>query len=177
MKSIYAETARARGYEPGTQHVGYVLRMQVQDTDEKAREAGKGFLLGNVGVGQVPLPTDYMFPVGYSSRDPRYLRLRARIRKDPLRLGGGFAKIDDAGYQTILNSNRIVVGNPDTVINKLRQVLSVVRPGILGVWTNDGSTSHSDTMRCLQLMGKEVLPALREIGEELELRDPFQTPP
>ena len=29
-------------------------------------------------------------------------------------------------------------------------------------------------MRCLELMGQEVLPALREIGEELELTDPFQ---
>jgi hypothetical protein len=49
-----------------------------------------------------------------------------------------------------------------------------MRPGILAVWTNDGSISHQDTMRCLELMGEEVLPALREIGEELELTDPFQ---
>jgi hypothetical protein len=29
-------------------------------------------------------------------------------------------------------------------------------------------------MNCLKLMGEEVLPALREIGEDLELTDPFQ---
>ena len=57
---------------------------------------------------------------------------------------------------------------------QLRETLSVIRPGILGVWTNDGDTSHADTMRCLELMGQEVLPALREIGAELELTDPFQ---
>ena len=45
------------------------------------------------------------------------------------------------------------------------------------VWTNDGSISHKDTMRCLELMGQEVLPALREIGTELELTDPFQQTP
>ena len=56
----------------------------------------------------------------------------------------------------------------------MREVLSYMRPGILAVWTNDGSISHEDTMRCLELMGEEVLPALREIGEELELTDPFQ---
>ena len=28
-------------------------------------------------------------------------------------------------------------------------------------------------MRCIELMGKEVLPALREIGRELGLDDPF----
>jgi hypothetical protein len=28
-------------------------------------------------------------------------------------------------------------------------------------------------MRCIELMGKEVLPAVREIGRELGLDDPF----
>jgi hypothetical protein len=51
-----------------------------------------------------------------------------------------------------------------------------VRPGILGVWTNDGSISHEDSMRCLTLMGQEVLPALRDIAKDLELTDPFLTP-
>ena len=54
------------------------------------------------------------------------------------------------------------------MIRKLREVLARVRPGILAVWTNDGSISHKDTMRCLELMGQEVLPALREIEHELE---------
>ena len=59
-------------------------------------------------------------------------------------------------------------------MRKLRDVLGQLRPGILGIWTNDGDTTHADTMNCLRLMGEEVLPALREIGEELELTDPFQ---
>ena len=177
MKAIYAETAREHGYEPGPENYGYLLRIHVQDTDEKAIEAGRGFLDGNVGVGQVPLPVDYMTPVGYSSRDPRYLKLRERIRSDPFRLGGGFKRVDEAEYRAILDSNRMVVGSPDTVIKKLRQVLSEVRPGILGVWTNDGSMTHKDTMRCLEPMGQEVLPAIREIGEELELTGPFQNAP
>jgi hypothetical protein len=32
-------------------------------------------------------------------------------------------------------------------------------------------------MRCLTLMGQEVLPALRDIAKGLELTDPFQTAP
>ena len=173
MQAIYAETAREYGYEPGPEHVGYLLRIHVQDTDEKAREVGKGFLVGNVGVGRVPLPNDYMFPTGYGSRDNRYLKMRERIRSDPFRSGG----VDAATYEAILDANRMVIGNPDTVVRKLREVLSDVRPGILGVWTNDGSIGHKDAMRCLELMGQEVLPALREIGDELELTDPFQKSP
>jgi len=63
------------------------------------------------------------------------------------------------------------------VIKKLRDVLSVIRPGILGVWSNDGSIGHADAMHCLQLMGREVLPALREMDREFKLTDPFQKAP
>jgi alkanesulfonate monooxygenase SsuD/methylene tetrahydromethanopterin reductase-like flavin-dependent oxidoreductase (luciferase family) len=114
-----------------------------------------------------------MSPPGYNSRDARFRKLGDRIRRDPLRGGG----IDTATYEAILQANRIIAGNPDTVISKLRTVLSALRPGILGVWTNDGSISHADTMRCLELMGREVLPALRGIGDELGLTDPFQKAP
>ena len=85
--------------------------------------------------------------------------------------------LDAAAYDEILESKRWIIGSPDTVIRTLREVLSEMRPGILAVWTNDGTISHEDSMRCLELMGQEVLPALREIGEELELTDPFQKAP
>ncbi len=175
MMEIYTEVAREHGYEPGPEHFGYLLRIHVQDTDEKAVEAARGFLVGNIGVGRVPVPKDYMLPVGYSGSrgDPRMARFRDRVRKDSF-LGLG---LETAPYEDILNANRWIVGSPDTVVRKLREVLTNLRPGILGVWTNDGNTSHEDTMRCLELMGEEVLPALKEIGEELELTDPFQKAP
>ena len=175
MMEIYAETARQHGYEPGPEHFGYLVRIHVQDTDEKAREVGKGYMEGNVGVGRVPMPRDYMSPVGYgsASRDPRFLRLREQIRSDPFRVGG----LDSAAYDDILASKRWIIGSPDTVVSQLREVLAQMRPGILAVWTNDGTINHEDSMRCLELMGQEVLPALREIGEELELTDPFQRAP
>ena len=172
MKDIYAESAREAGYEPGPEHLGYLVRIHVQDTDEKAREVGKGYMVGNIGVGRVPLPRDYQSPVGYASasQDPRYLRIREKIRSDPFRVGG----LDLAAYDSILGSKRWIIGSPETVISQLREVLSVMRPGILAIWTNDGTISHKDTMRCLELMGQEVLPALKEIGQELELTGPFE---
>ena len=175
MKDIYAESAREIGYEPGSEHLGYLVRIHVQDTDEKARDVGRGYMTGNIGVGRIPLPRDYQSPVGYASasQDPRYLRIREKIRSDPFRVGG----LDTAAYDQILDSKRWIIGSPETVIRDLREVLSMMRPGILAIWTNDGTISHEDTMRCLELMGQEVLPALKEIGEELELTDPFQRTP
>ena len=175
MMDIYTEVARECGYEPGPEHFGYLVRIHVQDTDEKARDVGRGYMVGNIGVGRIQLPRDYQSPVGYASasRDPRFLRLREQIRSDPFRVGG----LDSAAYEQILDSKRWIIGSPDTVIRDLREVLSEMRPGILAMWTNDGTISHEDSMRCLELMGQEVLPALREIGEELELTDPFQKAP
>jgi alkanesulfonate monooxygenase SsuD/methylene tetrahydromethanopterin reductase-like flavin-dependent oxidoreductase (luciferase family) len=175
MMAIYSETAQAHGYEPGPEHFGYLVRIHVQDTDEKAQEVGRGYMVGNIGVGRIPLPRDYQSPVGYASasRDPRYLRLREQIRSDPFRVGG----LDTAAYDQIIQSKRWIIGSPDTVIRNLREILAYMRPGILAIWTNDGTISHQDSMRCLELMGQEVLPALREIGEELELTDPFQRAP
>ena len=178
MMDIYADTARESGYEPGTEHYGYVVRVHVQDTDEKAREVGKGFLSGNVGVGQVPIPRDYMQPVGYNIgmrqprfQEPRYQRLKEAVRRD------GLGVINPANYDASIDGNRWIIGDPDTVVSKLREVCAQLRPGILGVWTNDGSINHADSMRCLELVGQEVIPALREIGEELELTDPYQKAP
>ena len=77
----------------------------------------------------------------------------------------------------MIDDNRMVIGSPDTVVRKVREVLEQVRPGILAVWTNDGSITHEATMRCLQLMDQEVLPAIRQIGDELELPGPFDVDP
>ena len=64
MKSIYTEAAREHGYEPGPENFGYLVRIHVQDTDEKAYDVGKGYMVGNIGVGRIPLPRDYASPVG-----------------------------------------------------------------------------------------------------------------
>jgi len=175
LMAIYAKAAREVGYEPGPQNFGYLVRIHVQDTDEKAYKVGEGFLVGNAGVGRVPLPGDFMTPPGYNSREATKKLLeqyRHALRPDPL-----YGGVDAAGWEKVVESNRVIVGSPDTVIKKVRQVLSALRPGILGVWTNDGTISHKDTMRCLQLMEKEVLPALKEMGKEFNLPGPFEQAP
>jgi hypothetical protein len=37
--------------------------------------------------------------------------------------------------------------------------------------------SHDDQMRSLRLMGQDVIPAVREMGRELELCSPFEIDP
>jgi len=116
-----------------------------------------------------------MAPAGYNSREgsKRLLeQYKHALKPDPL-----YGGVDSAGWDAVVESNRIVVGSPKTVIKKIRQGLEVFRPGILGVWTNDGTIGHKDTIRCLQLMKDEVLPAIHEMGKELGLPGPFEQAP
>jgi len=69
----------------------------------------------------------------------------------------------------------IIAGTPKQVIAKLRILLEETRPGILGLWGNDGTVNHEDAKTCIRLMGQEVLPAVREIAKELGLKSPFET--
>ena len=71
----------------------------------------------------------------------------------------------------------IISGTPKTVIPKIRHVLEYLRPGSIFFWDGDGAMTHDDQMRSLRLMGEEVIPAVREIADELELRSPFEVDP
>ena len=63
------------------------------------------------------------------------------------------------------------------MIPKVRHVLEELRPGQIFFWDGDGAMSHEDSMRSLRLMGEEVIPAVREIGDELGLTDAFEVNP
>ncbi|MEE3249964.1 MAG: hypothetical protein VX264_09480, partial [Chloroflexota bacterium] len=80
-------------------------------------------------------------------------------------------------FEDQVNDNTIITGTPKTVLPKIRSVLEYLRPGSVFFWDGDGSMSHEDQMRSLRLMGEEVLPAVREMGKELELFSPFEVDP
>ena len=72
---------------------------------------------------------------------------------------------------------QIIAGTPEECVAKLRVILEETRPGILALWGNDGRVTHEDSMRCIELLGTEVMPAVREIGAELGLDGPFDSEP
>ena len=65
----------------------------------------------------------------------------------------------------------------EVLSDKIRHVLETLRPGNIFIWHGDGDFTHEDTMRGIKLMGEHVLPAVREIGEELELKSAFEIDP
>ena len=63
------------------------------------------------------------------------------------------------------------------MLPKIRHVLEYLRPGSIFFWDGDGAMTHEDQMRSLRLMGEEVIPAVREMGKELDLKGPFEVDP
>jgi alkanesulfonate monooxygenase SsuD/methylene tetrahydromethanopterin reductase-like flavin-dependent oxidoreductase (luciferase family) len=162
---IYDEAARQVGYEPGPENRGYLLRVHVQDTEEKAIAGAREFMWMQgqfTGVGH----PYWVNPPGYGSENRRLSYAKMA--------NGLIPKMRAASFEDQLASHEIVAGTPDQVIDALRVVLETCRPSILQLWGNDGKVNHQDSLRCIELMGQEVLPALREIGDELGLHDPIE---
>ena len=152
LKQLYIDTAHEEGFKPGPEHFGYQLRTLVADTDEKAQEIGRAFMwtLGNRMRG----PREHNDPPGYSTT--------AAKKYDAIRpVGGGHSTA--TSYEGLQAVNSIIVGSPKTVISKLRTTIETLSPGYFILILGDGTIPHKDAMRSIELMGKEVIPALHEI--------------
>ena len=151
LKQMYIDTAREVGFTPGPEHFGYQLRALVADTDERAQEIGRKFLWTQNH--RMRGPMEHTDPPGYQSRLASSMMAR--------RVGGGGGQVVD--YEKLQEVNAIVVGSPDTVVSKLSSTIERLSPGYMILIGSDGDIPHQDVMRSIELLGKEVVPALHEI--------------
>jgi len=118
----------------------------VADTDEKAQELGRHFLW--TIEHRMRGPREHNDPPGYQTHAAR----RVSVRRPPL-----------GDYQQMQDLNIMVIGSPDTVIRKLTDTINRLSPGHLVLIGSDGPLPHKDVLRSVELLGKEVIPALREL--------------
>jgi len=194
----YREVARENGYEAGPQHIGYLFKVHVEETEELAYEVGRKFLDGPGNIflegsrgtaspvlQNLPGLTDRknLLPTGEvgfvaASRghdSNQVAKDNAAKEKGVIPAARGpNAPAMQADYDTQLENYTIITGTPDTVIPKIRHVLDELRPGTIFFWDGDGAMTHEDSMRSLKLMGSEVLPAVREMAEEFNLKSSFE---
>jgi len=145
----YREEAAAVGWEPGPDKFAFMICCHVNDTEEKAQEAGKAFMwrMGHPLRG----PREYWSPPGYMSRAGAAASTLPRA-----------SSLNEMSYQELQERNHLVVGNPDSVIKKLRSIKDQLGIGALLLEAQAGRLSHQDTLRSLELLGKEVIPALKD---------------
>ena len=172
--ALYHKIAAEEGYTSGTQNVAYLFKVHVDETEALADEVGRKYLSGvsnpflSGNEGQVN-PAIMNLP-GHTSR--RSKRLAATAFGPLGRLG-----TNRRPYEDQVKDYTIISGTPKTVLPKIRHVLEYLRPGSIFFWDGDGAMTHEDSMRSLRLMGEEVLPAVREMGKELDLYSPFEVDP
>ena len=152
LKGVYIDTAKEVGFTPGPEHFGYLLRVFCADTDEKAQEIGQTFMWTEDHRNRGPV--EHNDPPGYQSREA------VRIQRQ-LPGAGGFGR--RMTYQQLQDVDNLIVGNPDTVTRKLTNIIERLNPGYLHIYGNEGDMAHTDVMRSIELLGREVIPALHEI--------------
>ena len=152
LKSIYIDTAKETGFQPGPEHFGYLLRVLCADTDEKAQEIGRHFLWTENHRNRGPV--EHNDPPGYQSRQA------VQIQRT-LPGAGGFGK--RMSYEELQEVNNVIVGSPETVTRKLRHIIEELNPGYMHIYGNEGGITHAESMRSIELLGQEVIPALHEI--------------
>ena len=157
LKQVYIDTAEEEGWTAGPEHFGYLLRCLVADTDEKAIELGKEFMWTIEHRQRGPM--EHNDPPGYQSRAS--VEIKAQRPTGNVAGAGGLGV--GLSYDQLRGVNNIIVGNPDTVTQKLTEVIERLSPGYIHIYGNEGAMDHKDTMRSIELLGKEVIPALHEV--------------
>jgi alkanesulfonate monooxygenase SsuD/methylene tetrahydromethanopterin reductase-like flavin-dependent oxidoreductase (luciferase family) len=189
---IYADEAAKHGYQAGPENFGYLIPTFVAETEEKAQDLGRGFIYGG---GQTAFSRpEHTLPPGYNSKSA--IRMLAKqpggswlgVSRDKLRQAREEAQDQEAefaeirrklanSYQKAQQGLQIVVGSPKTVIPKIKTMLRVLRPGIFIFFHIQGPVSNTDRLTSMRLMAQEVVPAIREYAQEIDLPDPYERTP
>ena len=162
----YSKAAAEVGYTAGPENFGYLIRVHVQDTEEKALQNARQFMWMQGEFTGLAHPV-WANPSGYFSPSGRrgFVEFAVGRAKNPR----GSPTFEEQVADTM-----IIAGTPDQVIARLKYLIEHTRPGIMGIWGNDGTVSAVDRRRCIELLVKEVMPAVKEHGKTLGLKDPWE---
>jgi alkanesulfonate monooxygenase SsuD/methylene tetrahydromethanopterin reductase-like flavin-dependent oxidoreductase (luciferase family) len=167
-REIYHEVARQDGWTPTSEHLGYLIHTCCLDTDEEAYEMGRHHYGMSSGVGRNAGPSaltqgtgsggatasgphpEWMAPPGYMSKQAKSGAMATERRAS------------EGSYEAANRAGLVVTGSPKTLIQKFKHIIDRTDPGYLTFWAREGKKPHDATMRGIELLGKEVIPALRE---------------
>ena len=142
---------------PGPENFGYLIRVHVQDTEEKAMQNARQFMWMQGEFTGLAHPV-WANPAGYFSPSGRrgFVEFAVGRAKNPR---------GNPTFEEQVADTMIIAGTPDQVIERLKYLIEHTRPGIMGIWGNDGTVSKEDRRRCIELLVQEVMPAIKEYGK------------
>jgi alkanesulfonate monooxygenase SsuD/methylene tetrahydromethanopterin reductase-like flavin-dependent oxidoreductase (luciferase family) len=166
IHETYDKAAAEVGYTAGPENFGYLIRVHVQDTEEKAMQNARQFMWMQGEFTGLAHPV-WANPAGYFSPSGRraFVEFATGRAKNPR---------GQPTFEQQVADTMIIAGTPAQVIERLKYLVKETRPGIMGIWANDGTVSKEDRRRCIQLLVGEVMPAIKEYGATLGLKDPWE---
>lgn len=148
----YRQAADELGYVPDPEKIAFSVPIYLAETDEQAhREARQHLLwLFHKGLKQGP---ELVFPPGYMTPSSFRGLLMAGMKPYP-----------ELSYEELLNNGYAVVGSPDTVKARLRELQEELGFGQLIGLFGLGDITPERSRRSTELFTSEVMPALRPLG-------------
>jgi len=188
---FYADEAAKHGYQAGPENFGYMVATAVGETEEKAQKAAEGFVYGG-GQNAFSAP-EFTMPPGYNSKAA--IRLLAKTQtsawlgvsgeKVKEQMHGSAESIDydeirrklQAALMRGQQNMQVIVGTPDTVIPKIKGIMSVLRIGIFIILSLQGPRDNEERRTSMRLFAEEVIPALKDHAKQIGLLDPLERTP
>jgi alkanesulfonate monooxygenase SsuD/methylene tetrahydromethanopterin reductase-like flavin-dependent oxidoreductase (luciferase family) len=153
LDAYRATAERKYGYAAASDRLAWNLPVYVSDTDEKAM-AEAGVHLERMFSTFLSMPTEYLFPPGYTSPDSLKRMMQTK--------GAVFGKSTAAG---LVEKGIALIGSPDTVRKRLEKCHNELGFGNLVTMLQFGTLPRDLTERNIRLFSKEVLPALQALDD------------
>lgn len=147
----YRRACDELGRVPAADRIAFSVPIYVAETDEQAHREAEQHLMWLFRKG-LKQGAEIVFPPGYMS--PSSLRGVLMAGMKP------FAALT---YDELLTEGYAVVGSPDTVIARLRELHDELGFGQLIGLFSPGDISHERTIRSATLFAAEVMPVLRSL--------------
>lgn len=152
---LYRRTVQAQGRpEPGPDKFAYLSLCHVAETEEKAREVGRK-LLWYLKAGKQRLGA--AVPPGYSSPAAAVAAMR-----------GTLGAIRKQSFEQLVDEGIALVGTPDQVADKIRQLYETTGVGNLILMNQAGEMTSNEVRDSLLLFHDKVLPSVRDLGTSWE---------
>jgi alkanesulfonate monooxygenase SsuD/methylene tetrahydromethanopterin reductase-like flavin-dependent oxidoreductase (luciferase family) len=148
----YRQAADELGYVPDPEKITLSIPIYVAETDEQAHREGRQHLewLFHKGLKQGP---EIVFPPGYMTPSSMRGLLMSGMKPYP-----------ELTYEEMLAEGYAVVGSPESVTGRLRELHDELGFGqIIGLFSI-GDITHEQTTTSMELFATQVIPDLRPLG-------------
>ena len=157
------------GYTPAPNQLLATVPTYVAETDEQAHREAKAHMLWLFHM-HLRVPPHIFFPPGFMEKRSFRNMVEAKMKY-------GLKDFTDLTYEDLLEQGYIIVGSPQTVVDKLADYAeNVGAGGFIGMGSPFGAMPKWMTLKCMQILSEEVFPHFRENGKPVWQNAPRPAP-